>query len=103
MVAFCSAGGGAPPSSVWHILIASIRQLPGAASDICMFGKPGGCAFVLEHDAVQVATVSRIASARAGRDRLFARIIRTLAHGFRLRSRQSRPRALAPAARVQPW
>ncbi len=48
----------------WHILIASIWQLPPADGDCCMFviSIVGGCACLLEHDAAQIPIATRRAS-----------------------------------------
>src|SRR5271154_1208962 len=45
------------PSRSWHILNASMSQLPAAAGDSCMLSKPvcGAGALLLEHDATQIA------------------------------------------------
>ena len=56
--AVCDDGAAAEdPSRTWHILTASISQLPAAAGDSCMLSKPvcGGGASLLEHDATQIA------------------------------------------------
>jgi hypothetical protein len=54
-----------PPSVTWHILTASIWQLPTAAGDSRMFARSicGGCAGWLEHDAAQAAIATNNASA----------------------------------------
>src|SRR5271163_2013365 len=56
--AVCDDGAAAEdPSRTWHILNASISQLPAAAGESCMLSKPvcGGGASLLEHDATQIA------------------------------------------------
>ena len=62
---FCDDGGAVDPAVTWHILIASIWQLPTAAGDSRMFARSicGAGAGWLEHDAVQAAIATNNVSA----------------------------------------
>jgi hypothetical protein len=59
----CVGGGAADPPTTWHILTASISQLPAGAGNNCMLeksGVPGACVLLLllEHDAMLIATAA---------------------------------------------
>ncbi|MGA9723607.1 MAG: hypothetical protein WBQ86_14200 [Candidatus Binatus sp.] len=64
---FCDDGGAVDPAVTWHILIASIWQLPTAAGDSRMFARSicGAGAGWLEHDAAQAAIAKINASVPA--------------------------------------
>ena len=60
-----SAAAAPIPPTTWHILTASISQLPAGAGDNCMLEKSGmpgaGVLLLLEHDAMQIATAANSA------------------------------------------
>ena len=70
VVAGCDDGVVELPSA-WHILTASIWQLPAGAGNNCMLeksGVPGACVGLLEHDAMQIATAAKSAILAVGLD-----------------------------------
>ena len=89
--------------SAWHILTASILQLPAGAGDRCMLVRsiPGDCGFLLEHDVVQIAVATIKASAPVPASRKMRRSVMSgFAPGFQaageaaaapLRARSSSP------------
>src|SRR5271154_2558428 len=81
------------PSRSWHILNASMSQLPAAAGDSCMLSKPvcGAGALLLEHDATQIA-IAIVTTNREMQDPVIIGFRSWgFAPGFRLPSTQPRP------------
>ena len=94
------ADGVAPVA--WHILTASILQLPPAAGDVCMLVRSvvGGCSCLLEHDTVHVAIATTIVSAPASLD-MYPAILRVHSRFQAAVEAATPPRALSslPALR----